>query len=77
MSYYEAEEIYDLKMEALKLKQQNKKLREALKFYADESHYRKECVDSRFHSDEEVLLVEEVIIDNGRIARNTLMECGL
>lgn len=75
MSYYEAEEIYDLKMEVLKLKRQNEKLIEALDFYADESHYRKECVDSRFHSDKEVVLIEEVIIDNGRIARNTLMEC--
>lgn len=47
------------------------KLAEALKFYADESKYQKECVDSR------VGTVEEVIIDNGRIARNTLKECGL
>jgi hypothetical protein len=47
------------------------KLVEALEFYADESHYQKECVDSRTGA------VEEVIIDNGRIARNTLEECGL
>lgn len=47
------------------------KLSEALKFYADESHYQKECVDSRAGT------VEEVILDNGRIARNTLEECGL
>lgn len=57
--------------------QKIQKLEEALKFYADESHYQKECVDRSFHSDEEVVLIEEVIIDNGRIARNTLMECGL
>lgn len=53
------------------------KLVEALKFYADKSHYQKECVDSMFHSDEKVFLTEEVILDNGRIARNTLEECGL
>ena len=47
------------------------KLGEALKFYADESHYQKECVDSRAGT------VEEVILDKGRIARNTLEECGL
>lgn len=47
------------------------KLVEALRFYADESHYRKDCIDSRTGA------VEEVIIDNGRIARNTLAECGL
>ena len=47
------------------------KLVEALKFYADESHYQKECVDSRAGT------VEEVILDKGRIARNTLEECGL
>lgn len=47
------------------------KLAEALKFYADESHYQKECVDSRTGT------VEEVVLDNGRIARNTLEECGL
>lgn len=50
------------------LREQNKKLIEALKFYADESHYQKECIDSRIGA------VEEVIIDNGRIARNTLTE---
>lgn len=53
------------------------KLVEALKFYADECHYQKECVNSRFRSDEKVFLTEEVILDNGRIARNTLEECGL
>ena len=53
------------------------KLVEALAFYADESHYQKECVDSMFHSDEKVFLTEEVILDNGRIARNTLEECGV
>lgn len=53
------------------LREQNKKLKEALKFYADESHYLKDCIDSRAGT------VEEVIIDNGRIARNTLEECGL
>lgn len=47
------------------------KLVEALKFYADESHYQKECVDSRTGT------VEEVVLDKGRIARNTLEECGL
>lgn len=47
------------------------KLAEALKFYADESHYQKECVDSRTGT------VEEVVLDKGRIARNTLEECGL
>lgn len=45
-----------------------KKLKEALDFYADESHYRKKCIDSK------VGAVEEVIIDNGRIARNALGE---
>ena len=46
MSYYESEEIYDLEMEILKLREQNKKLRqklnkakEALKFYADSDCY--------------------------------------
>lgn len=47
------------------------KLVEALEFYADELHYRKDCIDSRAGT------VEEVILDNGRIARNTLEECGL
>lgn len=32
------------------------KLVEALKFYADESHYQKECVDSRAGTVEEVIL---------------------
>lgn len=50
------------------------KLCEALKFYADESHYQKECIDSRVHSDEKVFLIEDVILDKGRIARNTLEE---
>lgn len=40
--------------------------KEALRFYADETHYQKECVDSR------VGAIEEVIIDNGGIARNAL-----
>ena len=46
MSYYESEEIHDLEMEILKLREQNKKLRkklnkakEALKFYADSDCY--------------------------------------
>lgn len=46
MSYYESEEIYDLEMEILKLREQNKKLRQklnkakvALKFYADSDCY--------------------------------------
>ena len=47
------------------------KLVEALEFYADESHYQKDCIDSKIGT------VEEVVIDNGRIARNTLEECGL
>ena len=56
------------------LNEANKKIQklvEALKFYADESHYQKECVDSRTGT------VEEVVLDKGRIARNTLEECGL
>lgn len=60
-----------IQMEMEMLREQNKKLKEALKFYADEYHYRKDCIDSRTGA------VEEVIIDNGRIARNTLAECGL
>ena len=60
-----------ISMEMKLLREQNKKLKEALKFYADESHYRKDCIDSRTGA------VEEVIIDNGRIARNTLEECEL
>lgn len=60
-----------------KANQKIQKLVEALKFYADEYHYQKECVDSRIRSDEKVFLTEEVILDNGRIARNTLEECGL
>ena len=47
------------------------KLVESLKFYADESHYRKDCIDSKIGT------IEEVIIDNGRIARDALTECGL
>ena len=46
MSYYETEEIHDLEMDILKLREQNKKLRqklnkakEALKFYADSDCY--------------------------------------
>lgn len=46
MSYYESEEIHDLEMEILKLREQNKKLRqklnkakEALRFYADSDCY--------------------------------------
>ena len=46
MSYYESEEMHDLEMEILKLREQNKKLRqklnkakEALKFYADSDCY--------------------------------------
>lgn len=55
----------------LGLMEKLEKAKEALKFYADESHYQKECVDSRAGA------VEEIIVDNGRIARNTLEECGL
>lgn len=51
------------------LREQNKKLKEALEFYADEPHYRKDCINSK------VGAVEEVVLDNGRIARNALMEC--
>ena len=80
MGYYDAEnvaeEIYDLNEEIYELKQKLNKAKEALKFYADESHYQKECVDRSFHSGEEVRLIEEVIIDNGRIARNALEEIG-
>ena len=76
MSYYYAEEIYDLEKEIMRLKQKLNKVKEALKFYADKSHYQKECVDRNFHSDEEVKLIEEVIIDDGRIARNALEEIG-
>ena len=47
------------------------KLVEALRFYADESHYQKDCIDSKAGT------IEEVILDNGRIARNSLEECGL
>lgn len=64
-------EIKQIQMKMNTLREQNKKLKEALKFYADESHYQKECVDSRTGT------VEEVVLDKGRIARNTLEECGL
>ena len=48
MTNYESKEIHDLEMDILKLKEQNKKLRqklnkakEALKFYADSDCYEK------------------------------------
>ena len=50
------------------LEAENARLREALLFYANESHYRNDCIDSK------VGAIEEVIIDNGRIARNILKE---
>ena len=64
----------DILKENLALMNKLEKAKEALEFYADESHYQKECVDRSFHSGEEVRLIEEVIIDNGRIARNILKE---
>ena len=64
--------VFDvLQKNNLDLMEKLEKVIKALRFYADESHYQKECVDSRAGT------VEEVIIDNGRIARNTLEECGL
>lgn len=67
--YKSSEEFYQSKEENVQLKTQLEKVINALEFYADESHYQKRCIDSR------VGAVEEVIIDNGRIARNTLEEC--
>ena len=39
MSYYEAEEIYDLGKEIIQLRQKLNKAKEALKFYADSDCY--------------------------------------
>lgn len=69
--YKSSEEFYQSKEENFRLKAQLEKVINALEFYADESHYQKHCIDSR------VGAIEEVILDNGRIARNTLMECEL
>lgn len=67
--------VFDvLQKNNLDLMEKLEKAKEALEFYADESHYQKECVDRSFHSSKEVRLIEEVIIDDGRIARNTLEE---
>lgn len=66
--YEASEELYKFNDERFQLKAQLERAIEALRFYADEPHYRKECWDLR------VGAVEEVIIDNGRIARNTLEE---
>lgn len=64
MSYYDAEEIHDLETETLKLKQQNRKLIEALKFYAaDENYY--------MHGTYGNTNVRE---DNGKIAKEALKE---
>ena len=75
MSYYASEEISELEKEILSLKQElkavmakNKLAKEALRFYADEMHYQKECCDSN------VGAIEEVIVDNGRTARSALEE---
>lgn len=71
MSYYDAEEIYDLKMENIKLERQNKELRqklnratEALKFYADPDCY------SDFGKDG----LSEVDEDCGEFAQKVLEE---
>lgn len=66
--YEHIEEVCKSNNENFRLKTQLEKAVEALRFYADESHYRKECWDSRIGA------IEEVIIDNGKIARIALKE---
>lgn len=67
--YEHIEEVYKSNDENFRLKTQLEKAVKALRFYADESHYQNDCIDFD--------VIEEVIIDNGRIARNVLEECGL
>ena len=77
MTNYESKEIHDIEMEILKLKGQNKKLRqklnkakEALKFYAD----------SDCHEDFGRYGLSEVDEDGGEWAQKVLdeiKECGL
>lgn len=69
--YEASEELYKFNDERFRLKAQLERAMNALEFYANEAHYRKECWDLR------VGAVEEVIIDNGRIARGVLKEFGL
>ena len=69
--YKHIEEVYKSNDENFRLKTQLEKAVDALRFYADEAHYRKDCWNLRIGA------IEEVILDNGRIARNILKELGL
>ena len=48
MSYYEAEEIYDLEKEIIQLRQKLKKAKEVLEFYASGQHIDSASIGSSY-----------------------------